>query len=116
MSAIYWLRDPLRGGCRYLAPYRQDFVQGFYPPSEFEDACQEWEASNLPGKVFLTADEAMDASDEAFYASGFVWEAEDEEAEEAEMVAEAVETGSEVWDPMQEAARVAGRVRYYYWA
>ena len=58
MSATYWLREPLRGGCRYHAPFRQDFVQGFYPQNEVEGFCNEWEASNLPGQSFRTADEA----------------------------------------------------------
>lgn len=95
---------------------RTHFVQGFYPPNETERACQEWEASNLPGKTFRTADEAMGASDEAFYAAGFANgdEEEEDEAEEPLAVAEAEETFSTTWDPRQEAARVAGRVHYYW--
>ena len=121
MSVSYWLRDPFRGGCTYHAPYnRKDFVRGYYPPSEFEGFCHKWKASNLPGQVFRTADEAMDASDEAFYASGFVWEEEEDPEEEDWQTAEDEEeeeiSFSQTWDPKEEAARVAGRTRYYYWA
>ena len=108
-----WNRDPFFGGCSYFAVGRTHYVRGLYPPTEFEAACLEWTASNLPGETFWTADEAMDASDEAFYASGFVWEDEDEEEE---MVAEAEESFSKVWDHKEEAARVAGRVQYYCWS
>lgn len=122
MSASYWLRDPFRGGCRYFSPWRNDFVRGYYPQNEFEAACQSWTASNLPGETFKTSDEAMDASDEAFYMEGFNPPGEDEEDPEEDWQAqapeedEAEESFSKVWDPREEAARVAGRVHYYYWS
>ena len=72
-----WNRHPFFGGCSYYAVGRTHYVSGLYPPNEFEAACTTWDASNLPGQTFLTADEAMDASDEAFYRSKF------EEKEEA---------------------------------
>ena len=115
MSFAMWKRDPFFGGCSYFAEGRDHYVRGFYPANEFEAACLEWTASNLPGETFWTAEEAMDASDETFYSSGFVWESEDEDEDE-ELVAEAEETPSQVWDPTQEAARVAGRAQYYYWS
>lgn len=63
-----WHRDPFLGGCSYYSSLTGEEVMGHYSPSnpmEFEGDCRAWEASNLPGQIFLTADEAMDASDAA---------------------------------------------------
>ena len=63
-----WHRDPFLGGCSYYSSLTGEEVMGHYShsnPMEFEGDCRAWEASNLPGQVFDSADEAMDASDEA---------------------------------------------------
>ena len=62
-----WTREPFFGGCSYYNQSGEEVI-GHYSPSdplEFEGDCRAWEASNLPGQIFLTADEAMDASDAA---------------------------------------------------
>lgn len=63
-----WYREPFFGGCLYYSSLTGEEVMGRYSPAnplEFEGDCRQWTASNLPGQVFDSADEAMDASDAA---------------------------------------------------
>ena len=63
---LNWRRKPFYGGCHYVADHV--FVTGYYSPSdplEFEEDCDAWEASNLPGEVFDSEDAAMDAAEAA---------------------------------------------------
>lgn len=60
-----WEREPFYGGCRYVSQELGIVVEGEYSPSdpmEFESDCHSWTASNLPGAVFATADDAMEAA------------------------------------------------------
>ena len=64
MNTSNWKREPFFGGCSYHAYHAT--VTGYYSPAdplEFEEDCTEWTASNLPGKSFQTADDAMNAAD-----------------------------------------------------
>lgn len=61
-----WNRDPFFGGCSYYSDFAK--VTGYYSPNdplEFESDCSSWRASNLPGKVFQTASDAMEAAESA---------------------------------------------------
>lgn len=57
-----WVRDPFFGGCNYHCDCGGLTITGYYPTSEFEGSCMEWFASNIQGRVFETAEAAMNAA------------------------------------------------------
>ena len=60
-----WNREPFFGGCNYISEIGL-VVTGLYSPGtplEYEGDCTFWKASNVPGELFASAQEAMDAAD-----------------------------------------------------
>jgi hypothetical protein len=57
-----WNRVPFYGGCCYQLENGTKVI-GFYSPTELESDCDNWAASNIPGRSFQTPEEAMAASE-----------------------------------------------------
>jgi hypothetical protein len=62
-----WQRLPFFGGCEYVL--NNLVVTGEYPNTEVEACCKEWRSNVIPGKIFKSAKEAMDASEGVMYGS-----------------------------------------------